>query len=152
VTVAEPRVYRDGDALLVVLPADDAWRVRFAVDFPPPVGAQYFDGRIDRATYADEIAGARTFGYLHEVEALVASGLARGGSLSNALVFGPDGPLTPLRTQNEVVAHKVLDLVGDFALLGGRPRIDVIAHKSGHRLHAQATRDLRATSARGLAS
>jgi UDP-3-O-[3-hydroxymyristoyl] N-acetylglucosamine deacetylase len=141
--VDAPRYYRDGAALLVVLPSDE-WRIRFAVDYPAPIGAQYYDGSIDVGRFRSEIAPSRTFGYLHDVEALLARGLARGGTLENALVFGPDGPLSPLRAPNEVVAHKVLDLIGDLALLGARPRCEVVAIKSGHRLHARATRDLRA--------
>jgi UDP-3-O-[3-hydroxymyristoyl] N-acetylglucosamine deacetylase len=81
---------------------------------------------------------------LHEVEALRARGLALGGSLENAIVFAPDGPMQPLRWPNEVVRHKVLDLIGDFALLGAWPLCEVVAIKSGHALHAQATRELRA--------
>ncbi|GAC1304339.1 MAG: UDP-3-O-acyl-N-acetylglucosamine deacetylase [Vulcanimicrobiaceae bacterium] len=137
-----PHVFCDADAILVVSPAD-AFRVRFAVDFAPPIGAQYLDATIDRAYYATELAAARTFGYLHEVEALLAAGLARGGSLENALVFAPEGPLTPLRWSNEVVRHKTLDLIGDLALLGAWPQFDVVAIKSGHRLHARATAALR---------
>jgi UDP-3-O-[3-hydroxymyristoyl] N-acetylglucosamine deacetylase len=143
VTVDRPMVFRDGDALLAVAPAE-SFRVRFAVDFAPPVGAQFIDAHIGAEYYAAEIAPARTFGYLHEVEALLAAGLARGGSLDNALVFAPEGPMTPLRWPNEVVRHKVLDLVGDFALLGGWPLCDVVSIKSGHRLHAQAVAALRA--------
>lgn len=141
--VDRPRSYRDGTALLVLLPSD-AWRIRFTVDYAAPIGTQYFDGTIDPPLFAREIAASRTFGYLHEVEALLERGLARGGTLDNALVFGPEGPLSPLRAPGEVVAHKVLDLIGDLALLGARPRCEVIAIKSGHRLHARATRDLRA--------
>jgi UDP-3-O-[3-hydroxymyristoyl] N-acetylglucosamine deacetylase len=91
----------------------------------------------------EEIAGARTFGYLHEVEALLARGLARGGSLENALVFTADGPLQPLRWPNEAVRHKVLDLIGDLALLGAWPRCELIAIKSGHQLHSSLTSALR---------
>jgi UDP-3-O-[3-hydroxymyristoyl] N-acetylglucosamine deacetylase len=141
-----PAVFADGDAVVVVTPAD-AFRVRYAVDFAPPVGAQFFDAAIDAETFRNEIAQARTFGYLHEVEALLAAGLARGGSLDNALVFAPDGPLTPLRWPNEVVRHKTLDLIGDFALLGAWPQFEVIAIKSGHRLHAKAVAGLRAATA-----
>jgi UDP-3-O-[3-hydroxymyristoyl] N-acetylglucosamine deacetylase len=141
-TVDRPYVFADGDAMLVVSPAD-AVRLRFAVEFAPPVGAQYLDTSLEHGAYAREIAPARTFGYLHEVEALRAAGLARGGSLANALVFAPDGPLTPLRWPNEVVRHKVLDLIGDFALLGAWPQCDILAVKSGHRLHARATAQLR---------
>jgi len=142
--VQRPMVFADGDAVLVVSPAD-AFRLRFAVDFAPPIGAQFIDTAIDAAAFVREIAPARTFGYLHEVEALRAAGLARGGSLDNALVFAPEGPLTPLRWPNEVVRHKALDLIGDFALLGAWPQCDVVSIKSGHRLHARATAALRAS-------
>jgi UDP-3-O-[3-hydroxymyristoyl] N-acetylglucosamine deacetylase len=141
--VDRPMVFRDGDAILVVAPAE-TFRVRFAVDFAPPVGAQFIDADVAPAFYASEIASARTFGYLHEVEALLAAGLARGGTLDNALVFAPDGPMTPLRWPNEVVRHKTLDLIGDFALVGAWPQCEVLAVKSGHRLHARATGELRA--------
>jgi UDP-3-O-acyl N-acetylglucosamine deacetylase len=141
--IDRPMVFRDGDAMLVVSPSD-AFRVRFAADFAQPIGAQFFDAALERDFYVREIAAARTFGYLHEVEALRAAGLALGGTLENALVFDADGPMTPLRWPNEVVRHKILDLVGDFALLGAWPKIDVLSVKSGHRLHAQAARELRA--------
>jgi UDP-3-O-[3-hydroxymyristoyl] N-acetylglucosamine deacetylase len=141
-TVDRPHAFRDGEATLVVLPAED-FRITFAVEFAPPVGAQLIDMTIEAESYAREIAPARTFGYVHEVEALLAAGLARGGSLDNALVFAPEGPLTPLRWPNEVVRHKVLDLIGDFALLGAWPQFHVVAIKSGHRLHAEAVRALR---------
>jgi UDP-3-O-[3-hydroxymyristoyl] N-acetylglucosamine deacetylase len=147
-TLPAPAVFADGDAIVVVTPADD-FRIRYAVDFAAPVGAQYFDATIDAETFRGEIAHARTFGYVHEVEALLAAGLARGGSLDNALVFAPEGPLTPLRWPNEVVRHKTLDLIGDFALLGAWPQFEVIAIKSGHRLHAKAVAGLRAATAEG---
>ncbi len=140
--VDAPVAFHDGEALLVVVPGP-AFRVRFAVDYAPPVGAQFIDATIEPDFFIRDIAPARTFGYLHEVEALRAAGLARGGSLDNALVFAPDGPMTPLRWHNEVVRHKVLDLIGDFALLGAWPQCDVVSIKSGHRLHAQAAQALR---------
>jgi len=137
-----PHVFADGDAILILSPAD-AFRLRFAVEFAPPIGAQFIDTKLEAGAYVREIAQARTFGYLHEVEALLAAGLARGGSLENALVFAPDGPLTPLRWPNEVVRHKALDLIGDLALLGAWPMCDIVSIKSGHRLHARATATLR---------
>jgi UDP-3-O-[3-hydroxymyristoyl] N-acetylglucosamine deacetylase len=146
-----PLAFRDGDALLIVIPSD-AFRITFAVDYAPPIGAQFFDMTIDPDRFIREIAPARTFGYLHEVEALLKAGLARGGSLENALVFAPDGPLTQLRWPNEVVRHKALDLIGDFALLGARPNCLVVSVKSGHRLHAKAAKSLRATYAPRLAA
>ena len=143
-TIDRPFVFEDGDAVVIVTPAE-TFRIRFAVDFAAPVGPQYLDYTIDPAVFRREIAEARTFGYLHEVEALRAAGLARGGTLDNALVFAPDGPLAPLRWPNEVVRHKALDLIGDFALLGAWPAFDVIAIKSGHKLHARAVAALRET-------
>lgn len=141
----EPFVVSVADRMVAVLPAP-AFRVRFVADFPEPIGTQYFDSVVEPQTYAADIAPARTFGYLHEIEALRARGLARGGSLDNALVFTAEGPLQALRWPNEVVRHKVLDLIGDFALLGAWPQCDVVAIKSGHELHALATRALRGTS------
>lgn len=138
----EPMVVRDGDKLVAAFPAP-CFSVRFIADFPAPIGTQYFFGEIGPELYREEIAGARTFGYLHEVQALLARGLARGGSLENALVFTPDGPLQPLRWPNEAVRHKVLDLIGDVALLGAWPRCELIAVKSGHELHSSLTSALR---------
>ena len=129
--------------MIAAFPAD-AFRVRFVADFPAPIGTQYFAGQIDSSRYEAEIAGARTFAYLHEIEALWARGLGRGGSLENALVFAPDGPMQALRWPDEAVRHKVLDLIGDFALLGSWPQCEIVAIKSGHELHASMTRALRA--------
>ena len=137
-----PFYLRDGERLIAALPAD-GFRIRFLADFPSPVGTQYYDGPMTPSVYRADIAGARTFGYLHEVEALLARGLARGGSLDNAIVFDANGPMRPLRWPNEVVRHKVLDLLGDFALLGAWPQFEIVAIKSGHALHAAAALALR---------
>lgn len=139
----QPFVVQSGDRMVAILPAS-SFRVRFVADFPAPIGTQYFYGEIEPALYREEIAGARTFGYLHEVEALRARGLALGGSLDNALVFAPEGPMQTLRWPNEVVRHKVLDLIGDFCLLGAWPQCEIVAIKSGHELHAVVARELRA--------
>src|SRR5271165_2029366 len=145
-TLEAPQFFREDDATLVALPADE-FRITFAVEYAPPIGAHFLDLVVEPDRFIREIAPARTFGYLRDVEALIAAGLARGGTLDNALVFGPDGPLTPLRWPNEVVRHKALDLIGDFALLGAWPQCQVLAFKSGHKLHAQAARALRAAYA-----
>ena len=144
--VDAPLVREDGDAVVCVVPCEE-FRVSFGVDYAPPVGAQYLDVAVTPELFVRDVAPARTFGYLHEVEALRSAGLARGGTLENALVFAPDGPLTPLRWPNEVVRHKVLDLIGDFALLGAWPAARVIALKSGHKLHQVVTAALRERAA-----
>jgi len=149
--ITEPHFFRDGDRMLVVLPASRL-RVQFLADFPPPVGTQFFASDITPEVFFNEIAGARTFAYLHEVEALRKRGLAQGGTLENAIVFGPEGPLAPLRWSDEVVRHKVLDLLGDLSLIGAYPQCEVIAVKSGHRLHCIATQELRKLIASPLPS
>jgi UDP-3-O-[3-hydroxymyristoyl] N-acetylglucosamine deacetylase len=141
-SVREPYVVSDADRMVAVLPAP-SFRVRFVADFPEPIGTEYFYGEIDPAFYRNEISAARTFGYLHEVEGLRARGLALGGSLDNAVVFAPNGPMQPLRWTNEVVRHKILDLIGDFALLGAWPQCEIVGIKSGHKMHALVTRELR---------
>jgi UDP-3-O-acyl N-acetylglucosamine deacetylase len=138
----ETRIFRDGDKLLVVAPAA-SFRVRMTVDYPAPIGTQYVEAEVTPETYRREIGPNRTFGFLHEVEALLQRGLAQGGTLDNAVVFGPDGPLAPLRSPTEPARHKMLDLIGDFALLGAYPQCEVIAIKSGHKLHCSAVRELR---------
>jgi UDP-3-O-[3-hydroxymyristoyl] N-acetylglucosamine deacetylase len=141
-----PHLFRDGDKLLIVVPAS-TFRIRMTVDYDYPIGAQYCDFEIDPATYPAQIAPNRTFGFQHEVEALIRRGLAQGGTLENAVVFGSDGPLAPLRSADEPCRHKVLDLIGDLALLGAYPQCEFIAIKSGHKLHNMAVRELRPASA-----
>lgn len=138
----EPFALRDGDKAVVVLPAAE-FRVRFVGDYAPPIGTHYYDAVITPQLYRDEIAPARTFAFLRDVEAMRARGLALGGSLDNALVYDESGPMQPLRWPNEVVRHKVLDLIGDLTLLGAYPQCEVIAIKSGHALHTRLARELR---------
>jgi UDP-3-O-[3-hydroxymyristoyl] N-acetylglucosamine deacetylase len=139
--VTQPYVFHDGEKLLIVAPSS-TFRVRMTVDYEAPVGAEYHELEVEPERYLAEIAPARTFGFQHEVEALLRHGLAQGGTLENAIVFGPEGPLTPLRVPDEPVRHKILDLIGDFTLLGAVPQCEVIGIKSGHKLHCTAVREL----------
>lgn len=103
------------------------------------VGTQRYRFVLSPDTFVGELAAARTFGFAREVEALRQAGLARGGSLDNAVVIGDDGVLNPegLRFVDEQVRHKILDLIGDLALVG-RPVLGRIsAHRSGHGLHTR---------------
>jgi UDP-3-O-[3-hydroxymyristoyl] N-acetylglucosamine deacetylase len=137
-----PYWVRDGDKLLVAIPAPH-FKINFFVAFPEPVGNQFFETPpITPEYFLREIAPNRTFGFRAEVEALYSQGLALGGSLDNAVVIDRDGYMGPLRFPDEIVRHKVLDLIGDFALLGMYPRCEVIALKSGHALHVAAVREL----------
>lgn len=137
-----PAWLRSGDRMIAAFPSP-SFRIRFIADFAPPIGTQYFEGEIDAERYRRELAGARTFAYLKEIEGLWARGLGRGGSLDNALIFTPEGPMQPLRWPDEAVRHKVLDLIGDLALLGAWPQCEIVAIKSGHELHVSLARALR---------
>lgn len=143
-TLRSPFWHRDGDKLLVCVPAD-RFKINFFVAFPEPVGNQFLETpEITPEYFLREIAPNRTFGFRAEIEALYSQGLALGGSLDNAVVIDRDEYMGPLRFPDEIVRHKVLDLIGDFALLGMYPRCEVIALKSGHALHVAAARELRA--------
>lgn len=138
-----PYWHRDGDKLLVVVPAPH-FKVNFFVAFPEPVGNQFFETPpITPEYFLREIAPNRTFGFRAEVESLYSQGLALGGSLDNAVIVDRDGYLGALRFPDEIVRHKVLDLIGDFALLGMHCCCEVIALKTGHAVHVAAARDLR---------
>jgi UDP-3-O-[3-hydroxymyristoyl] N-acetylglucosamine deacetylase len=137
--VRRPVGVEQGERRVSVEP-HEGWEIDCTIDFRHPlIGVQHmrFDA-LDREAFAREISPARTFGFTEEIEALRRANLIRGGSLSNAIVLTPDGMLneTPLRRADEFVRHKILDIVGDFALLGmplfGRIR----AERSGHLLHA----------------
>ena len=136
-TLTRPVRVKAGEKEILALP-DNIFQATYAIDFPQTaIGSQTVSTVVDEATYSDEIAPARTFCLLRDVQAMRRSGLALGGSLENALVVGDDGVLNgALRFPDEFARHKVLDLVGDLALLGAPIRAHVIAFKGGHRLHA----------------
>ena len=92
--------------------------------------------RISEESFVEEIAPARTFGFLKEVEMLRQRGLALGGSLDNAIVLGEKGVLNKaLRFEDEFVRHKILDVIGDLSLVGHPVVGHLVAHRGGHALH-----------------
>ena len=102
--------------------------------------------RVSPRSYSDAIAPARTFGFLRDVETMRRSGLALGGSLENAVVIGETGVLNnKLRFEDEFVRHKILDAIGDLALLGCPLIGRLEARRAGHALHAEVARRLLAT-------
>jgi UDP-3-O-[3-hydroxymyristoyl] N-acetylglucosamine deacetylase len=138
---------RDGDKFIAVYPCN-GYSVSYAIDFPHPlIGKERFEvelmGRdanglpdLDGEFYRRDIAAARTFGFLHEAEQMKAMGLIRGASEANAIVLTRDGIKNgPLRYEDEFVRHKVLDLIGDLALLGHRILGRVVADRAGHAMH-----------------
>lgn len=136
-------VYQD-DTFACALPAPET-RFSYGIDFElSAIGNQWHSwsmtGDLEKtsASFATEIAPARTFGLLHQIEYLQQSGLIKGGSLDNALICGTEGWLNPpLRFANEPVRHKILDLVGDLSLLGNFPIAHFIMYKASHNLHIQ---------------
>lgn len=137
-SVVAPFEVRDGDGWLSVVPADSL-EIHNTVEYDhPAIGRQVFEYRDEGpAAFATTLAGARTFGFLHDVERLKALGYIQGGNLNNAVVVGPSGVLNPegLRWSDEFVRHKTLDLLGDLTLLRGGLRGRLTAYKAGHRLH-----------------
>ena len=142
--VTEPIWVYQGDAFVCALPAPET-RFSYGIDFDlPAIGNQWHSWSLSAelgkasASFAAEIAPARTFGLLHQIEHLQKTGLIKGGSLDNALVCGSEGWLNPpLRFANEPVRHKILDLVGDLSLLGTFPSAHFLAYKASHNLHIQ---------------
>jgi len=120
----------------------DQFRVTYTIGFDHPLlRHQTASVRISADTYAETIAPARTFGFLREVEMLRKAGLALGGSLENAIVVGETGVLNQkLRFEDEFVRHKILDAIGDLALLGHPVVGHLEASKAGHALHAALAR------------
>jgi UDP-3-O-[3-hydroxymyristoyl] N-acetylglucosamine deacetylase len=127
-----------GDRFMSVEPAD-GYFIDCEIDFPHPfIGKQTLAVEIAGRAFGREIAAARTFGFTEEIEALRKANLIRGGSLENAIVLTKEGMLneTTLRFSDEFVRHKILDIVGDLALLGMPLMGRVKASKSGHVVHA----------------
>jgi UDP-3-O-[3-hydroxymyristoyl] N-acetylglucosamine deacetylase len=129
-------------------PADD-FRVTYTIGFDHPLlRHQSASFRVSPETFTEQIAAARTFGFLREVETLRRNGLALGGSLENAIVIGETGVLNnKLRFDDEFVRHKILDAIGDLSLLGHPIVGHLEATKAGHALHAALCQKLLATPA-----
>jgi UDP-3-O-[3-hydroxymyristoyl] N-acetylglucosamine deacetylase len=129
---------REGGKFIGVYPVeDDSYSVSYSIDFPHPlIGKTAFEVDLSRDLYTRDIAPARTFGFLHEAEAMRNMGLIRGASELNAIVLTREGVKNgPLRYPDEFVRHKILDLIGDLALLGQRILGRIVADRAGHAMH-----------------
>jgi len=136
--ILKPLEVAEGSKRIAVSPSATL-RVTYRIAFPHPlIGEQSLDFAPALGSYEAEIAPARTFGFLEEVETLQKSGLIRGGSLENAVVLTREGVLNPegLRFSDEFCRHKVLDLMGDLTLLGCPLVGHVEAERAGHAMHA----------------
>lgn len=129
----------DQDRRMSIEPADE-FRITCEIDFAHPlIGRQHREIAFTNGNYTREVAPARTFGFVEEVALLQQNGLARGGSLENAIALTREGILNrePLRFADEFVRHKMLDIIGDLALCGMPILGHVRAAKSGHGLHTR---------------
>lgn len=152
-SVREPmHVEAKSGALLIVLP-DDKFRISCTQAGPNNRFTQYLSTEITSSIYEREIAPARTFVYYEDVEPLMEKNLIKGGSLENAIVVRGDAVLSkePFRFPDEFVRHKILDIIGDLALLGARLCGHVIAVKPGHAANADLARALAREHARAAA-
>ena len=144
IEILEPIRVTDGDKTAALLPCD-RYEMRFEIDFDNAViGNQVVDFVVDEETFRTEIMAARTFGFAHEVEALRKAGLARGGSLENAVVIDGDEILNPggLRMEREFVRHKALDAIGDLYVLGAPLLGRYEGYKAGHAVNNLLVRAL----------
>jgi len=140
--VRRPVEVKVGDSTLTLYP-HDGLRVTYTIEFDhPAIRRQTLTLDMDQAVFQEEIAPARTFGFLRDVEALRRAGLAKGGSLENAVLVGEHEVLNPLRFPDEFVRHKILDLVGDLSLAGAPLLAHAVAYKAGHALHILAVREM----------
>jgi UDP-3-O-[3-hydroxymyristoyl] N-acetylglucosamine deacetylase len=142
--ITRPLEIVDGSRRIRIEPSSTP-RITYTIQYDHPlIRTQTY--AYEHSTYAfeTEIAGARTFGFLQEVEALWARGLGRGGNLENTVVLSQDGILNEsgLRFSDEFVRHKVLDLIGDFSLLGLPFIGHLIADRSGHALHTRLVKQI----------
>ncbi len=136
--IIRPIAISRGDKRIALYPSDH-FKVTYSISYDHPLlRHQSRTLRITEETFAEEVAPARTFTFLKDVEMLRQNGLALGGSLENAVVLGETGVLNnPLRFEDEFVRHKILDAIGDLALVGHPVIGHLVAHRAGHALHTE---------------
>ena len=142
--ITRPLEIVDGSRRIRIEPSSTP-RITYTIQYDHPlIRTQTYTYHHSTHAFANEIAEARTFGFLQEVEALWARGLGRGGNLENTVVLSQDGILNEsgLRFADEFVRHKVLDLIGDFSLLGLPFIGHLIADRSGHALHTRLVKQI----------
>jgi len=127
---------REGDKFIAVYPAD-TYSVSYTINFPHSlIGKETFRAELEDGNYLSQIAPARTFGFREDEQAMRNMGLIRGASRDNCIVLTKSGiENPPLRYPDEFVRHKVLDLIGDLALIGRQVLGNVVADRAGHAMH-----------------
>ncbi len=127
---------REGSKFIAIYPSN-TYSVSYVINFPHPlIGREIFQVDLCDGNYLRQIAPARTFGFVHEADAMRQQGLIRGASTDNVIALTRDNVMNPpLRFKDEFVRHKVLDLIGDLALLGKQILGSVVADRAGHAMH-----------------
>lgn len=130
-------------ACIFAVPSEE-FKITFLINYQvSAINTQCNTFTITPEVYRNEIAPARTYTFANWIDRLKSERLIQGGSLENAVVIGEDGPLNSLRFKDEQVRHKILDLIGDIALLGVRLKGWIIAIKSGHTLNIELVKRLK---------
>ena len=144
IRILKPIVITEGHCQIAVVPYEGT-KISCSVNYNHPLfEEQKLSIDVTGTNFIKEIAPARTFGFLRDVRMLRLNGLAKGGSLDNAIVVGENGVLNKgeLRFKDEFVRHKILDIIGDFSLLGYPVYGHIIAHRPGHSLNVKFLRKL----------
>jgi UDP-3-O-[3-hydroxymyristoyl] N-acetylglucosamine deacetylase/3-hydroxyacyl-[acyl-carrier-protein] dehydratase len=158
ITLTEPIELRSGDTVMTVFP-DENFRITCTSTDKKNRFTQFFTTEINPKTWEKELSHARTFVFFEELEYLYKNGLIKGGSLKSAIVIRDDAVLTtePMRYPEEFVRHKIIDIIGDLALLGKPIKAHVVAVRPGHaancelakKIHEQINRPIRAAQSFG---
>ncbi|HKO55944.1 MAG TPA: UDP-3-O-acyl-N-acetylglucosamine deacetylase [Thermoanaerobaculia bacterium] len=146
--LAKPIEIVEGDKSIRIVPSNRL-TIKYRIDFNhPTIGRESMHFDFTHENFLRKIAPARTFGFMRDVEKLRAAGLARGGSVENCIVLDDKGVMNgPLRFKDEFVRHKILDLIGDLALVG-RPIVgEITANRAGHALHSRFVEQVLAAAA-----
>ena len=136
--------FEDQGRSIVAFPSS-SFRITYVIDYENRmIGTQMKSLEVSPETFLNEIASARTFALEEDMDSLRQMGLARGGDLSNAILVREEEALTEggLRFKDEFVRHKILDLIGDLAILDGQPCFHVVCFRGGHSLHLRLVRKL----------
>lgn len=142
IVIQKQHLIQEDDKFIAIIPYD-GFRITFTSINPHPLlGVQFFDAEITPDEYIKEIAYARTIAFTEELEMIRKLGLGKGGNLENTIVYDKTTCLSKVRSADELVRHKVLDVIGDISLLGKPIRGHIIAVKSSHKLNNLLTHDI----------
>ena len=142
IVIQKQHLIQEDDKFIAAIPYD-GFRITFTSINPHPLlGVQFFDAEITPAEYIKAIAYARTIAFTEELEMIRKLGLGKGGNLENTIVYDKTTCLSKVRSADELVRHKVLDVIGDISLLGRPVRGHIIAVKSSHKLNNLLTHDI----------